>query len=232
MTKITIAIDGFSSTGKSTLAKALATELQYAYIDTGAMYRAMTLFALNQGWLTEDGTMDKVAFEKGMESADLSFCFDPEKACSEIHLNGKSVESEIRGMRISSLVSKVSQIPALRRFLVQKQQEMGAAKGVVLDGRDIGTVVFPDAELKIFMTASPEVRAQRRFDELKAKGQEASFEEVLENLKQRDHDDMNREESPLIQAADAKILDNSDISKDKQFDLVLSWALDKINAKA
>ena len=221
MSKITIAIDGHSSTGKSTLAKQVAAKLGYAYIDTGAMYRAVTVYAMRNGMVGE--TVDVKALVNALPNIKLDFCFNPDSDCSEIRLNGENVEKEIRGMAVSSKVSKVSQIHEVREFLVSQQQAMGANKAVVMDGRDIGTVVFPDAELKVYMTASPEVRAQRRYDELKAKGQEASFDEVLQNLIQRDHDDMNRAESPLIQAKDARILDNSHISREEQLELVLSW---------
>jgi cytidylate kinase len=227
MKRITIAIDGHSSTGKSTLAKQLATKLGYSYIDTGAMYRGVTVYGMRNGWVTEMG-IDVPALVASLPKITLDFCFDARAQCSEMHLNGENIEQEIRSMAVSSKVSKVSQLVEVRKFLVQQQQEMGATKGVVLDGRDIGTVVFPNAELKIYMTASAEVRAKRRFDELQSKGQDGTFNEVLENLKQRDYDDTNRAESPLKRAEDAKILDNSTIDRVSQLDLVLSWAKENI----
>ena len=204
MKKIIIAIDGVSSTGKSTMAKDLAKELGYTYIDTGAMYRAVTLYSLQHGFFM-DGVIDENKLQDAMGDIDISFRFNPETGRPDTYLNGVKVEKEIRGMEVANRVS----LGFVRRAMVAKQQEMGKAKGIVMDGRDIGTVVFPDAELKIYVTASPEVRAQRRLDELKAKGEAASFEEVLENVKTRDHIDMTRAESPLRKADDALELDNS-----------------------
>lgn len=208
MKKIIIAIDGVSSTGKSTMAKDLAKELGYTYIDTGAMYRAVTLYSLQHGFFTNNG-IDERKLQEAMGDIDISFRFNPETGRPDTYLNGVKVEKEIRGMEVANRVSPIAALGFVRRAMVAKQQEMGKAKGIVMDGRDIGTVVFPDAELKIYVTASPEVRAQRRLDELKAKGEAASFEEVLENVKTRDHIDMTRAESPLRKADDALELDNS-----------------------
>ena len=211
MKKIIIAIDGVSSTGKSTMAKDLAKELGYTYIDTGAMYRAVTLYSLQQ------------KLQEAMGDIDISFRFNPETGRPDTYLNGVKVEKEIRGMEVANRVSPIAALGFVRRAMVAKQQEMGKAKGIVMDGRDIGTVVFPDAELKIYVTASPEVRAQRRLDELKAKGEAASFEEVLENVKTRDHIDMTRAESPLRKADDALELDNSHMTIAEQ----KAWLLEQ-----
>ena len=214
MKKIIIAIDGVSSTGKSTMAKDLARELGYTYIDTGAMYRAVTLYSLQHGFFTSGG-IDEQKLQDAMNDIDISFRFT--------YLNGVKVEKEIRGMEVANRVSPIAALGFVRRAMVAKQQEMGKAKGIVMDGRDIGTVVFPDAELKIYVTASPEVRAQRRLDELKAKGEVASFEEVLENVKTRDHIDMTRVESPLRKADDALELDNSHLTIAEQ----KAWLLEQ-----
>lgn len=211
MKKIIIAIDGVSSTGKSTMAKDLAKELGYTYIDTGAMYRAVTLYSIQHGFFS-DNKIDEVKLEAAMSDIDISFCYNPETGRPDTYLNGVKVEHEIRSMEVANRVSPIAALRFVRQAMVAKQQEMGKAKGVVMDGRDIGTVVFPDAELKIYVTASPEVRAQRRLDELKAKGETASFEEVLENVKMRDHIDMTRTESPLCKAPDALELDNSNLT--------------------
>lgn len=208
MKKIVIAIDGVSSTGKSTMAKDLAKEVGYTYIDTGAMYRAVTLYSIQNGFFT-DGKIDEKRLEAAMSDIDISLRFNQETGRPDTFLNGVKVEKEIRGMEVANLVSPVATLAFVRRSMVTKQQEMGKSKGIIMDGRDIGTVVFPDAELKIYVTASPEVRAQRRLDELTAKGESASFEEVLENVRMRDHMDMTRKESPLRQADDALVLDNS-----------------------
>lgn len=208
MKKIVIAIDGVSSTGKSTMAKDLAKEVGYTYIDTGAMYRAVTLYSIQNGFFT-DGKIDEKRLEAAMSDIDISLRFNQETGRPDTYLNGVKVEKEIRGMEVANLVSPVATLAFVRRSMVTKQQEMGKSKGIIMDGRDIGTVVFPDAELKIYVTASPEVRAQRRLDELTAKGESASFEEVLENVRMRDHMDMTRKESPLRQADDALVLDNS-----------------------
>jgi len=219
-TKITIAIDGFSSTGKSTLAKQLAKQLGYIYVDTGAMYRAVAYFAMQKNIITPSG-FDKTALVAVLPSIQLSFQFNAELGFAEMYLNNENVETQIRTIEVSSFVSKVAEVSEVRAKLVEQQQEMGKNKGIVMDGRDIGTVVFPDAELKIFMTASPETRAQRRFDELQAKGDQVSYEEVLKNVVERDYIDTHREDSPLIIADDAIEIDNSYLNKQEQFDIVL-----------
>lgn len=215
MKKITIAIDGYSSCGKSTMAKDLAREIGYIYIDSGAMYRAVTLYCLENNIFTEEG-IDVERLKKDMPSIRINFILNPETQRPMTCLNGVIVEDRIRSMEVSTRVSPIAALGFVREALVKQQQEMGKAKGIVMDGRDIGTVVFPNAELKIFVTASAEIRAQRRYDELKAKGQEASFEEILANVKERDHIDMNREVSPLRQAEDAILLDNSHLTIDEQ----------------
>lgn len=218
--KITIAIDGFSSTGKSTLAKQLAKHLGYVYVDTGAMYRAVTLYAMRNNFIKGD-SFDKEGLVERLPQVDLKFKFNPELGFAEMYLNGENVEKEIRTLEVSNYVSRIAEVSRVRAKLVEQQQHMGEKKGIVMDGRDIGTVVFPNAELKLFMTASPETRAQRRYDELMAKGQEVSFEAVLNNVQERDRIDSNREDSPLIQAVDAIAIDNSDLSREDQFKLVL-----------
>lgn len=215
MKKITIAIDGHSSCGKSTMAKDLAREIGYIYIDSGAMYRAVTLYCLENQLFTSDG-IDTEKLKQSLPDIQISFQLDPTTQRPLTYLNGKMVEDRIRSMEVSSHVSPVAALGFVREALVKQQQEMGKAKGIVMDGRDIGTVVFPDAELKIFVTASAEVRAQRRYDELKAKGQEASFEEILKNVKERDYIDQNRTVSPLRQAEDAILLDNSHLTIEEQ----------------
>ena len=222
MKKITIAIDGYSSCGKSTMAKDLAREISYVYVDTGAMYRAVTLFALQNGLFGEDGSLNAEQLRTEMEHIQVSFKLNAETGRPETYLNGEWVERDIRTMLVSSHVSVVAALPFVRESLVQQQQRMGEAKGIVMDGRDIGTVVFPDAELKIFVTASPEVRAQRRYDELKQKGMDADFEEILHNVEQRDYLDTHREVSPLRQASDALVLDNSQLTIDEQKQWLLS----------
>ncbi|ATV27536.1 (d)CMP kinase [Prevotella intermedia] len=212
MKKITIAIDGFSSCGKSTMAKDLARELGYVYVDTGAMYRCVTLYALRHGLFRADGTINLPQLEAEIPNINISFKLNKETGRPDTYLNNENVESEIRTMEVSSRVSPIAAIPFVRAALVAQQQKMGEDKGIVMDGRDVGTVVFPNAELKIFVTASAEVRAQRRYDELKAKGMEADFEEILENVKQRDYIDSHREVSPMRKADDAIELDNSHIS--------------------
>ncbi|MDL2220980.1 (d)CMP kinase [Parabacteroides sp. OttesenSCG-928-N08] len=220
MKKITIAVDGFSSSGKSTMAKQLARQIGYIYIDTGAMYRAVTLYAMRNGCFS-DGGIDTHRLQQGMKEIHISFKINDETGLPETLLNGENVEREIRNMEVSQRVSEVAALPFVRRVLVEQQQRMGQEKGVVLDGRDVGTVVFPDAELKIFVTASPEIRARRRVDELEAKGMPASFEEVMENVKKRDHIDSTREVGPLRQAEDAVVLDNSEMTREEQ----LTWLL-------
>lgn len=212
MKKITIAIDGFSSCGKSTMAKDLARELGYVYVDTGAMYRCVTLYALRHGLFRTDGTINLPQLEAEIPNINISFKLNKETGRPDTYLNNENVESEIRTMEVSSRVSPIAAVPFVRAALVAQQQKMGEDKGIVMDGRDVGTVVFPNAELKIFVTASAEVRAQRRYDELKAKGMEADFEEILENVKQRDYIDSHREVSPMRKADDAIDLDNSHIS--------------------
>lgn len=221
MKRITIAIDGFSSTGKSTLAKQLAKKLGYVYVDTGAMYRAVTYFAMQNNWVTEN-TIDKNSLINHLDEVHLKFHFNEALGFAEMFLNDVNVEQEIRTLEVSQNVSRVAEISEVRAKLVQQQQEMGRDKGVVMDGRDIGTVVFPNAELKIFMTASAETRAERRFNELIEKGQHVTFEDVLENVQQRDYIDTHRDDSPLVQAADAVVVDNSTLSKEEQFDVVLN----------
>lgn len=228
MGKIIIAIDGFSSTGKSTLAKSLAKELGYVYVDTGAMYRTVTLFAMRQGYL-EHGVLDQNSLIEQLDQVHLSFKFNPQLGFAEVYLNGENVEREIRQMEVSSNVSVVAAVSQVRRKLVEAQQQMGVEKGVVMDGRDIGTVVFPNAELKIFMTASAETRAQRRFDELKDKGEDVSFAEVLNNVEQRDALDSSRKDSPLVQADDAILYDNSKKTREEQFEDILALAKAKIS---
>lgn len=223
MEKINIAVDGFSSCGKSTIAKGLAKKLGYTYIDSGAMYRAVALFAYRNGWMT-DTDINESELQKHISEIEISFKTNPEGQ-QETYLNGENVEKEIRSLQIGNGASRVSTIGFVRRELVRQQQEMGKKKGVVMDGRDIGTVVFPDAELKIFLTASPEVRAQRRFDEMKAKGENPIFDEVLANVKERDLRDTTRDESPLRKADDAVELDNSHITIEEQ----LQWALDLVH---
>ena len=215
MKKITIAIDGYSSCGKSTMAKDLAREVGYIYIDSGAMYRAVTLYCLQNGLFTETG-IDAASLEAAMPQIRISFQLNPETQRPMTFLNGENVEDLIRTMEVSNHVSPVAALPFVREAMVKLQQDMGKEKGIVMDGRDIGTAVFPDAELKIFVTASAEIRAQRRYDELKAKGQEASFEEILTNVKERDYIDQNRAVSPLRQAEDALLLDNSNLTIEEQ----------------
>ena len=221
--KIVIAVDGHSSCGKSTLAKALASRLNYAYIDTGAMYRAVTLYGLRNN-LIADGKVDEASLTSQLNQIKITFRYNSSTGKSETYLNGENVEEEIRQLPVSRNVSPVATIAEVRKHLVALQQEMGKDKGIVMDGRDIGTVVFPGAELKIYMTASPEVRAQRRYDELKAKGEDVSFDEIKANVVERDYIDENREESPLRKADDAIILDNSYLTPDEQLD----WAYKKV----
>ena len=223
MQKITIAIDGFSSTGKSTVAKQLAKALGYVYVDSGAMYRAVTLFAMQNGFIDEKH-FDSNKLIANLNTVEILFKFNNKLGFAEVFLNDKNVENEIRTLEVSQFVSQVSEISEVRRMLVKQQQQMGINKGVVMDGRDIGTVVFPEAELKIFMTASAETRAQRRYDELKQKGEKVTFDEVLENVKSRDHIDSTRKDSPLLQATDAVVIDNPQMSLDEQFEKILALA--------
>ncbi len=215
MKKIVIAVDGYSSCGKSTMAKDLAKEIGYIYIDSGAMYRAVTFYCLQQG-LFKGNEIDKEALRKQIAGIEIRFHIDPETKKPLTYLNGVNVESEIRTMKVSSKVSIVAAIDFVREALVAQQQMMGKEKGIVMDGRDIGTTVFPDAELKIFVTASAEIRAQRRYDELKAKGEENSFDEILKNVKERDYIDEHRAVSPLRKADDALLLDNSNLTIEQQ----------------
>jgi cytidylate kinase len=223
--KIIIAIDGFSSCGKSTLAKALATKLEYVFIDTGAMYRAIALYFKRN----DIDLANLPAVNKALAQIELRFQYNPATLKSDMYLNGENVELLIREMSVSNMVSEVAAIGAVRDFAVAQQQAMGAQKGIVMDGRDIGTVVFPNAALKIFVTADPAIRAERRFLELKAVNPEITMEEVAENLQHRDLIDSTREHSPLRQAEDAVVLDNSNISREEQFNLALKWAFEKIN---
>lgn len=220
--KITIAIDGFSSTGKSTLAKELAKYLEYVYVDTGAMYRAVALFAMQKGYISPT-FFDVQSLTNSLPYIKLVFKFNPDLGFAEMFLNGVNVEKEIRTIEVSSFVSKVAEISEVRSKLVEQQQEMGKSKGIVMDGRDIGTVVFPDADLKIFMTANPRTRAERRFKELKMKGDNVTFDEVLKNVEERDYIDTHRADSPLVMAEDAIEFDNSTISKEEQFERVLKY---------
>jgi len=218
--KITIAIDGYSSTGKSTLAKQLAKHLGYVYVDTGAMYRAITFFAMENGYISAE-YFDKETLINSLKDIKLHFEFNSELGFAEMYLNDKNVEKQIRTIEVSNFVSKVAEVSEVRAKLVEQQQEMGKEKAIVMDGRDIGTVVFPDAELKIFMTANSETRAQRRFDELSQKGDNVSYEEVLKNVQERDYIDTHREDSPLVIADDAIEIDNSYLTREEQFNAVL-----------
>lgn len=216
MKKITIAIDGLSSCGKSTMAKDLAKRIGYVYVDTGAMYRAVTLFALRNGLFDEQGKVMENALQERMDDINISFQFNAETSRPDTYLNGELVEQDIRSMEVSELVSLVSAIPFVREAMVARQQRMGEGKGIVMDGRDIGTTVFPDAELKVFVTASAEVRAQRRYNELKGKGMEADYDDILKNVQERDYLDSHREVSPLRKADDAIELDNSNMTIPEQ----------------
>ncbi|NRT15783.1 cytidylate kinase [Flavobacterium sp. 28A] len=219
--KITIAIDGFSSTGKSTLAKQLANKLGYVYVDTGAMYRAVTLYAMQKEYISAE-FFNKEALIKALPKIKLQFIFNSDLGFGEMFLNDSNVEKQIRKIEVSGFVSKVAEISEVRSKLVEQQQEMGKNKGIVMDGRDIGTVVFPEAELKIFMNATASTRAQRRYDELQAKGDQVTYEAVLKNVEERDYIDTHRADSPLIVAEDATEIDNSNLSRDEQFDLVIA----------
>lgn len=227
MKKITIAIDGFSSTGKSTLAKALAKALGYIYIDTGAMYRAVTLFAMRKG-LISDKSFDEVRLVELLDTFDVHFEYNVSKGYADIYLNQENVEELIRTLEVSQFVSQIAAVSQVRKKLVEQQQLLGRAKGVVMDGRDIGTVVFPDAELKIFMTASPEIRAERRFKELQEKNSAVVYEDVLRNVVERDQIDTSRKDSPLMKADDAIEVDNSNLSREEQFDLILQLVKERI----
>ena len=221
MKKITIAIDGFSSCGKSTMAKDLARRIGYVYVDTGAMYRAVTLFALRNHLFNEDGSVKTEELESRMEEISISFKFNSETQKPDTYLNGELVEKEIRSLEVSNHVSPIAAVPFVRTAMVAQQQAMGQEGGIVMDGRDIGTTVFPDAELKIFVTASAEVRAQRRYDELVAKGMPEPYEDILKNVQERDYIDSHREVSPLKQADDAILLDNSNMTIPEQNEWIM-----------
>ena len=225
MKRITIAIDGHSSCGKSTMAKQLAKDLGYIYVDTGAMYRAVTLFSMQHGYISDNRSIDEDRLHKALQSIDIAFVFRDEYKRPVVHLNGKCVEEEIRSIEVSRNVSLIAALPFVRTAMVERQREMGKAKGVVMDGRDIGTTVFPDAELKIFVTASAEVRAQRRYDELVERSMPADYDEILANVKERDYIDSHREVSPLRMADDAVLLDNSDMTRDEQ----QQWLMHKVD---
>lgn len=227
MKKIVIAIDGYSSCGKSTMAKDLAREVGYIYVDTGAMYRAVTLFAMRNGVFDADDNIDEARLKALLPDVKLTFQLNSETKLPEVCLNGECVERDIRTLEVSQHVSPIAALPFVREELVEQQQAMGKEKGIVMDGRDIGTVVFPDAELKIFVTASAEIRAQRRFKELEAKGMPANFDEILQNVEQRDYIDTHRETSPLRQADDALVLDNSHLTIADQ----KVWLMEKFNER-
>lgn len=228
MKKITIAIDGFSSTGKSTIAKELANKLEYVYVDSGAMYRAVTLYAMQLDIISES-KFDKQKLIQELNNINLKFIFNVSLGFGEMFLNEVNVEKEIRSLEVSKLVSKVAEISEVRSKLVEQQQEMGLHKGVVMDGRDIGTVVFPKAELKLFMNASAEKRAQRRFDELIKRGDQVTFDEILKNVEYRDHIDSTREDSPLLKADDAIEIDNSNMTLQGQFEKIYEIVLKTLN---
>lgn len=224
MKKITIAIDGFSSCGKSTMAKALARNIGYLYFDSGAMYRAVALYCMQNGFINEED-IDTESLNDNIKHIHISFEADPETGNSMTFLNGVNVEHEIRTIEVSRFVSKIAALDFVRNEMVEQQREMGKSKGIVMDGRDIGTTVFPDAEMKVFVTASAEVRAQRRYDELAARGDNPDYNEILENVLQRDHLDQTREISPLKQADDAHLLDNSNMTRDEQ----MEWLIETYN---
>ena len=227
MKKIIVAIDGHSSCGKSTMAKSLAAQVGYIYVDTGAMYRAVTLFAMRQGLFDAQGQPDAARLEALVPEIEVSFRLDPDTHLPLVCLNGEVVEEEVRTLEVSSHVSSIAALPFVREALTRQQQRMGEEKGIVMDGRDIGTVVFPQAELKVFVTASAEVRAQRRFLELTAKGQTVAFEDILRNVQERDYIDSHREVAPLRQADDALVLDNSEMTREEQ----MQWLLDRFEER-
>lgn len=228
MKKIVIAIDGHSSCGKSTMAKDLAREIGYVYVDTGAMYRAVTLYAMRVGLFNAEGKIDAEKLQQLMPQIAITFRFNSDTGRPDTYLNGQLVEREIRSIDVSSHVSQVAALSFVRSAMVEQQQAMGRNKGIVMDGRDIGTTVFPEAELKIFVTATAEVRARRRYDELKSKGMDASYEEILSNVQQRDYIDSHREVSPLRQADDAILLDNSNMTIPEQKQWLMQQYLDKV----
>jgi cytidylate kinase len=225
--KITIAIDGYSSTGKSTIAKELANKLGYVYVDTGAMYRMVSLFAMQNDFINAQVFLREKLIAS-LEAIELNFVFSEEAGFAEAYLNGVCVEKEIRSLEVSNYVSKVASVPEVRKKLVSIQKQLVENKGVVMDGRDIGTVVFPDAELKLFMTASADKRAQRRFDELISKGEDVRYDAILENVVTRDYEDSNRKDSPLVKASDAVEIDNSDLTKEAQFSLIFDLVTKKL----
>lgn len=227
MKKIIVAIDGHSSCGKSTMAKSLATQVGYIYVDTGAMYRAVTLFAMREGLFDAQGQPDAARLKALVPKIEVSFRLDPDTHLPLVCLNGEVVEEEVRTLEVSSHVSAIAALPFVREALTRQQQRMGEEKGIVMDGRDIGTVVFPQAELKVFVTASAEVRAQRRFLELTAKGQTVAFEDILRNVQERDYIDSHREVAPLRQADDALVLDNSEMTREEQ----MQWLLDRFEER-
>lgn len=229
MKPIVIAIDGHSSTGKSTVAKRLAKQLEYKYVDTGAMYRAVTLFAMRNNWIQE-GSVDEAKLIENLSAVEINFEYNPEAGTNDVILNDENVEKQIRAMEVSGNVSSVAKIDEVREKLVQIQKQLGEEKGIVMDGRDIGSVVFPEAELKIFMTASADIRAQRRYNELKEKGENINFEEVLKNVQHRDDIDSNRKNSPLIQSEDAIKIDNSNLSQEEQFEKILNLAKERMKS--
>lgn len=230
MSKITVAIDGYSSCGKSTLAKALAQKLNYSYIDTGAMYRAVTIYCLRNGIIT-NSKIDLPKLLAALDDIKVSFVYNTQTKSTEVLLNDEHVEREIRTMEVANNVSAISSIKEVREKMVVLQREMGKHKGVIMDGRDIGSHVFPNAELKLFMTADTAVRTQRRLDELSSKGEYHTFEDVKQNLLKRDHDDTTRKESPLIKAKDAIVLDNTDLNKEEQLEFVLKLIDDLLLTK-
>ena len=227
MKKIIVAIDGHSSCGKSTMAKSLAAKVGYIYVDTGAMYRAVTLFAMREGLFNAQGQPDAARLEALVPQIEVSFRLDPDTHLPLVCLNGEVVEEAVRTLEVSSHVSAIAALPFVREALTRQQQRMGEEKGIVMDGRDIGTVVFPQAELKVFVTASAEVRAQRRFLELTAKGQSVAFEDILRNVQERDYIDSHREVAPLRQADDALVLDNSEMTREEQ----MQWLLDRFEER-
>ena len=232
MKKIIVAIDGHSSCGKSTMAKSLAAQVGYIYVDTGAMYRAVTLFAMRQGLFDAQGQPDAARLEALVPKIEVSFHLDPTTSLPLVCLNGEVVEEEVRTLEVSSHVSAIAALPFVREALTRQQQRMGEEKGIVMDGRDIGTVVFPQAELKVFVTASAEVRAQRRFLELTAKGQTVAFEDILRNVQERDYIDSHREVAPLRQADDALVLDNSEMTREEQMQWLLNRFEERTGASA
>lgn len=229
MKKIIVALDGHSSCGKSTMARWLAREAGYIYVDTGAMYRAVTLFALRQGFFSADGTLDAAALEQALPGLRVDFARKASDGLPRVQLSGEDVEEEIRGMQVSSHVSPVAALPFVRKAMTAAQQAMGHEKGIVMDGRDIGTAVFPEAELKIFVTASADVRARRRYDELTAKGQKVDYAEILRNVQERDYIDSHREIAPLRCASDALVLDNSRMTREEQNEWLLQAFRERTN---